>query len=40
LMSEIDPSTELLSTTKTSESVFFRALKTEKRHCSKKCLTL
>jgi hypothetical protein len=34
------PSTELLSTTKTSASISFIEFKTEYKHCSKKCLTL
>jgi len=36
----MDPSTELLSTTKTSASVLEQASITEWRHCSRKYLTL
>ena len=35
-----EPSTELLSTTNTSTSIFFEAFCTACRHCSKKCFTL
>ena len=40
LTSSTDWSTELLSTTNTSASIFFIALCTDCRHCSRKCFTL